>query len=85
MDLTDRDKRTAYEMKRQRIISYKRSLLMKGNPLYKTIVTPDKLPDLMGYELTDSEGTYQGFTLDKNEAVDCASVNGWKITKRKAV
>lgn len=83
-----------YEKQRQRIISQKRSLVMKirqwrdRRPSYAAelqakldaIPTPKPLPKIYGYELLDSDGDYAGFTLDHNEAI----ASGLAVTKREA-
>ena len=76
----NREEYKAYNMERQRIISRKRSLRMQGLE-YSHIETPDKIAPLMGYELTNDEGTYQGFTTNKDEA----ETSGFKIKIRPAL
>lgn len=84
-----------YEKRRQGIISQKRSLIMQirqwrnRRPDYAlglqakldSITTPPPLPKIYGYELTDSDGDYAGFTLDYDEAAD----SDCKFTKREAI
>ncbi len=44
--------------------------------------TPPKLPDVYGFEMTDSEGTYMGFTFDEAEAVELAEIHNLTIKRR---
>ena len=57
--------RTEYIQNRQRIISNNRSRRMKGLPVDPT---PPALKPIYGYELTDAEGDYAGYTLSIDEA-----------------
>lgn len=75
--------RTTYEINRQGIISQKRSLRMRGKP-YQHIKTPEKLAPLMGYEIIGADGSYEGFTLNYEEAIEYAENCNGTTHKRKA-
>lgn len=80
-NMPDKD-RVIYNKNRQAIISRKRSLMMQDKP-YKHLITPVKLPMITGYELSDKEGTYMGYTESKEDALYFASKNNWTITEKK--
>jgi len=87
--------RGEYDQNRDRIISQKRSLAMQvrqwknRRPGYAielqakldAIQTPARLPKVYGFELSQPDGTYAGFTLDEAEAKE----SGLTVQRREAV
>ena len=89
--------RGEYDKIRRDLISARRSLIMSvrqsghKSKTYQAELqtklddlpeTPPRLPEVYGFEMIDTEGTYAGFTFDKTEALELAEIHNLTIKRR---